>query len=235
MLRPGGRLVYSTCTFSPDENEGSISRFIERFPDFTIEKVHVCDCFAGGRGEWVENPAADIANTFRLWPHLLWGEGHYVAVLKKQSDCGVKANRGVTAPKCDTVPEYESFCKDALINPPTGSTHLFGEQLYLLPEESFPLQGMKVLRPGLHLGTVKKNRFEPSHSLALALNSTQVRRAVDFKADSPEIFSYLQGNSLRSQSAKGWTLVTADGYSVGWGKCSDGVIKNHYPKGLRRV
>ena len=96
------------------------------------------------------------------------------------------------------------------------------------------MDGLRVLRPGLHLGTLKKNRFEPSHALALALRADQVRRAVSFPADSPEISGYLGGQTLPAPAGeKGWTLVCADGFSLGWAKAASGTLKNHYPKGLR--
>ena len=104
-----------------------------------------------------------------------------------------------------------------------------------------PLKGLKVLRPGLHLGTRKKNRFEPSHALALALKPEEVRFSCDLPSDSREIYGYLNGETFREEvgvyreeGGKGWHLITADGYSVGWGKLAGGIMKNHYPKGLRK-
>jgi NOL1/NOP2/fmu family ribosome biogenesis protein len=112
----------------------------------------------------------------------------------------------------------------------------FGEQLYLAPAEVPNLQGLKVLRPGLHLGTIKKNRFEPSHALALTLKKEQVCRTVNLGMDSIEIKHYLSGQTLTASDLqdKGWCLVLAEGYSVGWGKMAGGIVKNHYPKGLRK-
>ena len=108
----------------------------------------------------------------------------------------------------------------------------FGETLYLLPDDTPELRGLRVLRAGLELGQVKKDRFEPAHALALWLNGAQ--SAVSFPADSPELARYLRGETLPT-SARGWTLVQVDGYSLGWGKGTGGVLKNHYPKGLRRT
>ena len=110
---------------------------------------------------------------------------------------------------------------------------LYGEQLYLLPCE-LNLEGLKVLRPGLHLGTVKKNRFEPAHALALALKAEDVKRSVSYGSDSREIRAWLSGESLEGSDGRGWTLVQTDGFSLGWGKQAGGILKNHYPKGLRK-
>ena len=94
-------------------------------------------------------------------------------------------------------------------------------------------KGLKVLRPGLHLGTMKKNRFEPSHALALALTPADVLHSYDMAGDSSEVRAYLNGQTLAADGEKGWYLMTVDGYSIGWGKLAGSMVKNHYPKGLR--
>jgi NOL1/NOP2/fmu family ribosome biogenesis protein len=96
------------------------------------------------------------------------------------------------------------------------------------------LSKVKVLRCGLHLGEIKKGRFEPSHSLAMALKKEEVKQFVSYPCDSEEMLNYLKGETLEvSDDIKGWCLVCTDGYSVGWAKVTDGTAKNHYPKGLR--
>lgn len=125
------------------------------------------------------------------------------------------------------------FAKETLRVTPGGKLIRFGEQLYLAPEEMPSTKGLKVLRPGLHLGTMKKNRFEPSHALALALTPADVLHSYDMAGDSSEVRAYLNGQTLAADGEKGWYLMTVDGYSIGWGKLAGGMIKNHYPKGLR--
>ena len=123
-----------------------------------------------------------------------------------------------------------------------GTYIRFGDQLYLGAPELPALKGLKVLRPGLHLGTIKKNRFEPSHALALAIAPGQAKQVAELAADSPQAAQYLNGMTLtggdgvtiRGGDAKGWCLVCADGYSLGWAKAAGGILKNHYPKGLRK-
>ena len=129
--------------------------------------------------------------------------------------------------------EYLDFAKETLRVTPGGKLIRFGEQLYLAPEEMPSTKGLKVLRPGLHLGTMKKNRFEPSHALALALTPADVLHSYDMAGDSSEVRAYLNGQTLAADGEKGWYLMTVDGYSIGWGKLAGGMIKNHYPKGLR--
>lgn len=236
LLKPGGRLVYSTCTFSPEENEGVINRFIGLNPFFEIEGVQVYEGFSRGRAQWVPEGSEYLEKTLRLWPHRLHGEGHYIAVLKKTTgkESGVlKAAEGLTDSKIPK--DYLQFLKEAMIDSPRGKYHLFGDQLYILPEEMIPLKNLRVVRPGWHLGTLKKNRFEPSHALALTLTPEEVNHHINLKVDSPEVEKYLKGEALIAQGPKGWYLVTVEGYSLGWGKLVDQRLKNHYPKGLRWV
>ena len=217
LVRPGGRLVYSTCTFAPEEDELAVAAFLETHPDFEPEVIET---------PWfvpVENGG------HRMWPHKLLGEGHFAAVLRKkgEGDCDFAPITGAKLPK-----EWVSFAKELEIQLPDGKPVLFGETLYWASADMPEIGRLKVLRPGLELGTVKKGRFEPAHALALWLKTCKTMQ--DFPADSKEMADYLHGNVVPSQ-VRGWTLVTADGYSIGWGKGDGRVLKNHYPKGLRRL
>ena len=239
MLRPGGRLVYSTCTFAPEENEGSISRFLEKHPEFSIEAVEKKDGMSAGVPEWISRPADGIGHTIRLWPHRLKGEGHYLAVLKKAGELpddyrGGCRNGEQTGLKEKDCKECMEFLDTYFKKKPMGILVKFGDQIYLAPEGSPSLKGLKVLRPGLHLGTVKKNRFEPSHALALASKVSDVTYSTDLPSDGAEIRAYLNGQTINREGEKGWYLITTDGYSIGWGKLAGGIMKNHYPKGLRK-
>lgn len=280
MLRCGGRLVYSTCTFAPEEDEGSIRRFLLRHPDFEIADAVKYPGMEGGQEEWLSaesgrplvseggrqdsaagqgkadaaaeesgGPAADaesagtglseLAKTIRLWPHKLAGEGHYLAVLTRRGSVpeGYRGRSLLGIQKGIPEKEYKgftAFAKENLSVSLKGTFFSFGEQLYLAPENMPALRGLKVLRPGLHLGALKKDRFEPSHALALALRADQVKRTVDLTADGAEAKAWIGGLTLNREGEKGWYLVTVDGYSLGWGKLAGGILKNHYPKGLRK-
>ena len=216
LVRPGGRLVYSTCTFAPEEDELAVEAFLESHPDFEPETVEAPWFVPGENG------------SHRMWPHKLLGEGHFAAVLRKkgEDECDVTPMQGVKLPK-----EWVSFAKELDFKLPDGKAVLFGETLYWVPEGMPDMSRVKVLRPGLELGCVKKGRFEPAHALALWLKTC--KNVQSFAADSGEIREYLHGNVVPSQ-VRGWTLVKADGYSIGWGKGDGNVLKNHYPKGLRR-
>ncbi len=259
MLRLGGRLVYSTCTFAPTENEGSISRFLYRHPEFSIVPIPKEKLGIAGdglrryieRADCAENvgakstPALDkgqdigIEGTLRLWPHHVKGEGHYAAVLVKEGDVpqGYQGEalygmqKGISEKE---MQEYLAFEKEFLQVKLRGTFVKFGDNLYLVPERMPNLKGLKVLRPGLHIGTLKKNRFEPSHALALALSSDDVKYIWNLKASENTTGAYLNGQTFPAEGEKGWYLICVDGFSVGWGKLAGGIMKNHYPKGLRK-
>lgn len=248
MLRPGGVLVYSTCTFAPEEDEGSAALFLERHPEFSVEVLETYGGFAPGRPEWAAKPREELSHTFRLWPHRLEGEGHYAAVFRKagsgpdraetgKAEKGKEGLRKLPSKEAAAFLLYREFARENLkegrFAEPEGVPVLFGSELYLLPCE-LPLSGLKVLRAGLHLGTLKKNRFEPSHGLALALSAEEALRTCPLLPESEEIKAWLRGESLSRDAQAGWTLVLAGGYSLGFGKQTGGTLKNHYPKGLRR-
>ena len=216
LVRPGGRLVYSTCTFAPEEDEMAVAAFLESHPDFEPEIVEAPWFVPGENG------------SHRMWPHKLLGEGHFAAVLRRKGEesCDVTPGCGKKLPK-----EWTAFAKELDIRLPEGYPVMFGERLFWAPEGMPDIKRLKVLRPGLELGEVKKGRFEPAHALALWLRGCG--NVQDFDADSEEMAAYIHGNVVPSER-RGWCLVTAGGYSIGWGKGDGRVLKNHYPKGLRR-
>ncbi len=216
MLRPGGRLVYSTCTFAPEEDEQAVEAFLNSHPDFSLEAVEA---------PWFE---CKIPGMYRMWPHKLLGEGHFAAVLRKNGteEAEFDPPAGEKLPK-----EWLSFAKELKIRLPEGKAIFFGQSLFWAPPELPDLRRLKVLRPGLELGEVKKGRFEPAHALALWLKDCETLQ--DYAFDSRETAAYLHGDVVPSEK-RGWCLVTVDGYAIGWGKGDGKVLKNHYPKGLRR-
>ena len=216
LLRKGGRLVYSTCTFAPEENELTIEAFLQRNPEFILEAVQAPWFTPAGPGQ------------FRLWPHKLLGEGHFAAVLRKLGD---ETAQGTPCPGQKLPKEWTAFAKEMDIQLPPGKAILFGQTLYWAPEELPSLQGLKALRPGLELGEVKKDRFQPAHALALWLPNC--KNTVSYGFDSPEMAAFLHGEVLAS-TVRGWCQVQVDGFGIGWAKGDGNQLKNHYPKGLRR-
>ena len=244
MLRPGGRLVYSTCTFSPEENEGSVANFLERNPGFTVETTEL-PYFAPGRPDWADgNPA--LACTLRLWPHRLNGEGHFAAVLRKeaaavaigcQNAAKASESRNPAGWRPPSVPAelprpVQSLLSELGLTLPAGKPVIFGDRVFWAPPETPELRGLKVLRPGLELAELRRELAVPAH--ALALWSKSAASVHDLRADEPACAAYLRGETIPC-AASGWTLVRVDGLSLGWGKGVKGVLKNHYPKGLRTL
>lgn len=228
MLRPGGRLVYSTCTFAPEENEGSVSEFLHTHPEFSVEEVHA-PWFSPGEPSWARDPAPGVENTFRLWPHKLLGEGHYCAVLKKAGDAPGTVLDAEPSVKCP--PELSSFCRETGAPLPEGKLIAFGRTIYCAPVELPNLSGLRVLRAGLELGEVLKNRFAPAHAWALWMKDFP--NTCDFPEDAEEIKRYLAGDVI-PDGHTGWTIISVDGLSLGWAKGDGRILKNHYPKALRR-
>lgn len=358
MLKRGGTLVYSTCTFSPEENEGVIARFLAAHPEFApvdVWKLPWIEAekwgFERGRPQWSdpedeafsgeggarvcgEQPCAAMnlreealkkaaAEAFRelsscsvrLWPHRVPGEGHFAAVLRKneadfrggaesasvvaggrgKQEAGIgrsgallfagetaaekrkknkKSRKGAASaegrrggcrdPKREQALQlWREFRAEALKQSgdsfPEENIILFGETLCLLPfpAGSLPIDGLRVLRPGLALGDVKKGRFTPAHSLAMALKGEEAAQSISLPGRSPEAYAWIRGEAVRvcrmvpeggedrggcPVLKKGWILVMIDGCGIGWGKIAENppadgmfMVKNHYPKGLRRA
>ena len=226
MVRPGGRLVYSTCTFSPEENEGSIEGFLRRRPDFELEAPEA-PWFSPGRPEWIRGGRPELARTLRLWPHRLRGEGHFAAVLRRTE--GREEAPAPEKPARLPTPVKELLAELDVQLPETVPV-LFGDRVFAAPPGLPALDGLRVLRPGLALAELKKGRAEPDHALAHWLSAAP--NSLDLGPEDPRLAAYLEGQTLPAPAA-GWTLVTVDGLGLGWGKGAGGVLKNHYPKGLR--
>ena len=216
LVRPGGRLVYSTCTFAPEEDELAVSAFLESHPEFTPEKLETPWFESGENG------------SHRMWPHKLLGEGHFAAVLRKTGGTAEEPSP-ISGEKVPA--QWNTFAKELGIQLPAGKAVFFGQTLYWAPEQLPDIRKLKVLRPGLELGVCKKDRFEPAHALALWLKNC--KNTLSFPPDSDEISRYIHGEVLPTQ-CKGWCLVQAGSYTLGWGKGDGQQLKNHYPKGLRR-
>ncbi len=280
MLSEGGRIVYSTCTFSPEEDEGVTEHFLATHPEFEI-----CD------------------GPVKVYPHTVRGEGHYAVAFARKGSCkgtrdtamygscptgrqslkqsstlqeslrvcgtrfvaslrtpehpripldagaggkvfprkpcgGVGTWSAYFADLCTATPEEErERVFEGMALPPAGPQKLihFGDSVYLAPEIMPDIDGLKVYRAGLKIGTHKKNRFEPDHALSHALTADEADHIVNYGSDAPEVRQYLSGMTLScDKDLKGWCLVCVMGYPLGWAKAAGGILKNHYPRGLRR-
>ena len=221
-LREGGVLVYSTCTFSREENEGVIEAFLRENPDFVPEDSSVCF----GRPSMV--------GARRIFP-MDGGEGHFAARLKKLSPCGSAGDEAFKPRK--TADDILKFYDENFVGRPFGSRiEIIKDKIYALPEvlPSFDMAG--VLRRGVLLGEIRKNRVEPHHCAFAAAKPADCARSIDFAADSDEIKKFLHGEEIGvSSDLKGYTAVCVNGITLGFGKASGGRLKNKYPKGLRNL
>lgn len=233
MLKTGGYIMYSTCTFSYDENEEVVRYMVEKY-NMEICEISCLSMLSPGIGDF---PGIDRCR--RIFPHKNRGEGHFTALLKKTEDNDLYNNTISKRKKNEkkdiildqAVSLYREFENRNLKIKLDGYFVLFGENLYLLPEK-LNIDKLKIVRCGLHLGTVKRGRFEPAHALSHTFNAENYINTVDFNIDSAELKKYMLGDVLQG-NINGWCVISADGYPIGWGKGSGGIIKNHYPKALR--
>jgi NOL1/NOP2/sun family putative RNA methylase len=208
MLKSGGSMVYSTCTFSEEEDEGQVKNFLSEHKNFTL----------------IEQK--------KLYPHIERGEGHFAALFKKSEGEELSSIKTMTPTFKDKKLQqiYRQFEKEFL-QVSFDNLHLVGNNLYSLPDD-MPKTTLQTLRAGVHLGEFKGDRFQPAHFLAMCLRAENVRYTVEIS--DAQAVQYLSGNVIPCDDGlKGWALVTYKGYPLGWCKAVNGTAKNHLPKGLR--
>ena len=239
LVKGGGILAYSTCTFAPEENEAVIAQFLAEHADFELEPLTLPG-LSPGQPDWLplDKRNADLDKTARLWPHRGRGEGHFIAVLRKTQGDAPRPSTANFRPLPPQVSKlWQTFSNDVLptLDLEGTSLTLFGNRLFAVPKRVPDVKGLNVLRTGLGLATLHKNRLEPLHSLALALSRDEAAtmNRLELAPDDPRVELYLRGHPLEAEGEKGWTLVTVSGFPLGWGKRSGRTVKNAYPKGLR--
>lgn len=217
MLRAGGRMAYSTCTFNTLENEGSITRFLDAHPDFRLVPFALSGLPAAPNG------------MLRLWPHKVRGEGHFVALLEKSGDAAPAPGAAALArPESAAMQAYHSFAAE--VGCTALPNALFAGRMVQAPSVLPPLAHIRVLRLGLHVGEMRGKVFIPDHALALGAPIARQYVLSDEAAR-----AYLHGDTLRcDDTLRGFYAVTVQGYQLGFAKASNGQMKNHYPKGLRK-
>ncbi len=234
MLKPGGKILYSTCTFSPEEDEASMKYLLENYPQFHIIRPEkVWHEFAPGRPEWVDGPE-ELKNCIRLWPHKLQGEGHFITLLQKDGEDCQKLNFSGKKPL--KIPEDAvEFFSHIHMDLPLENCVQVKDKLMYYPDGTLDMKGYRVLRSGLYLGDLKKNRFEPSQSLAMALKMEEYDFVVNFKAGDVRVIKYLKGETIECEDKKasGIQLICVDGFPLGWAKANKGMLKNKYHSGWR--
>ena len=240
LVVPGGLLLYTTCTFSPEENEGVIARFLKTHPEFELRQITQQSGFAAGYSDWSYgderfSAGSHLGQAVRLWPQRVRGEGHFLALLQRTGAEPPSRPRQANAPSLALEARrlLEGFTHSSLSSwSADGQVVQHGAYLYQMPEAGLDLKGLHTIHPGLWLGTLKKNRFEPSQALAMSLKAEQAVQVI--RLDEAGALDYLRGRLLPAPGGEtGWALITLQGFALGWGKCSQGSVKNYYPHGLR--
>lgn len=234
-VAPGGILVYSTCTFSPDENEGVVDAFLKAHPDFEIESIDE-DFGSSGRPDWA-GASESLTAARRIFP-FDGGEGHFVAKLRRTEGGLAPVHKaGIKPAGKEAEKIFADFFSSQFEEGIYGNLYENGGKLYLLPNDLPDLSGLKLLRAGVLAGKIKGTRFEPEHALYMSANANATKAAANFALDDKRIAAFLHGEQIEAPEGcpKGYVAVKAQGFIVGFGKVSDGVLKNHYPKGLRNL
>lgn len=223
-LKPGGILVYSTCTYETAENEDQITNTLETLP---LELIPI---------KTEKEFTSILEGTIRLYPHKFSGEGHFIAKMRKTGEPTTEQKLPTIKSNLNKTQKtlVEDFYKNALNIPVPPCLFASQEHIYAIPHPYLDLKKVRILRQGLYLGECKKNRFEPSLSLALSLKPEEIKRCYDFEVDSEEIKKYLHGETLEGHLGDGFGVILVDGHPLGFVKEVKGVLKNFYPKGKRK-
>ena len=245
MLKKGGLMLYSTCTFDPLENEQVIEHLLQTCPEFEIIDIDTYEGFQPGRTDETTTKHIDFNKTVRIWPHKMKGEGHYLALLQKSksdnTSCIIEKRANMQKEK--NLPEdLKLFFENISWEMEWSQLLQRDEKLYYLPVATTDHKKIRFLRTGLYLGDLKgdskRQRFEPSQSLAMALKKQEYRRVINFSIMDERVIRYLKGETLEVEDLvaakdKGWYLVCVECYPLGWCKVANGTLKNKYYAGWR--
>ncbi|MCJ7733854.1 MAG: RsmF rRNA methyltransferase first C-terminal domain-containing protein [Anaerolineales bacterium] len=247
LVRPGGILVYSTCTFNQLENEGTIKRFLEKEPNFKLDQPPGITGFSPGI-PFDKTDSIDIRNAVRIWPHRTTGEGHFIARLKKSGENPVRPIASIgEESNLDSEQKiiYQGFFHDSLnetevtrdILPGNPGLRSYGNRLYWVPEDRPSLSGLRVYHWGWWLGNFQKDRFIPSPALAAGITRADAQKVLEFPLDDSDLTLYQRGSPIGYSGDENlvghWALVCSAGYPLGWGKIQKGKIKSYFPSWLR--
>ena len=214
-----------------------IDRLKKEYPEFHVLPMENYEGFCPGIPEVTEEKDEELKKTVRIFPHKMKGEGHYVALLQKGAPLPAKELK--PKKKSGKIPaDLEEFMKQVTWKLDGSRLDIHGERVYYMPENLPELKGARFLRSGLLLGELKKKRFEPSQALAMNLKMEEYVHTLNLSSDDNRLMRYLKGETIDVEDlipakAKGWHLVCTDGFPLGWGKVTNGTLKNKYLPGWR--
>ena len=228
MLKPGGMMMYSTCTFSKYEDEQTIEYLLKNRPEMSL--VHASDY------EGFVHGFDNMTECLRIFPHKMPGEGHFMALLQKSADCPETYYKPAEWKKIKLADELNEFLDLVKMPVAPERIQMVEERAYLMPELINDYKNVRKLRAGLLLGEVKKNRFEPSQALAMTLKMEDFAQVINLKCEDARVIKYLKGETLEVEdinAKQGWNLICVDGYPLGFGKLTGTTLKNKYHAGWR--
>lgn len=239
MLKPGGTIIYSTCTFSKEENEQSIEYLLSLDDSLSIEELPLIEGFDKGHPEWGLTNNEELTKCRRLWPHRIEGEGHFVAMVKKAENDTTAPFNAYVFSKDKLSKEAKDFIKSMNYPFDMKRFDVQKERVFYIPENMPYVKGLRILRCGLYVGDMKKNRFEPSQALAMFLKASEFGNVLDLKVADDRVIKYLKGETIELNECEnsvckdGYCLVCVEGHTLGFGKLSKGTMKNKYLPGWR--
>ncbi len=237
MLRPGGSIVYSTCTYNPYEDERMVEFILSLNSDLYIDEIPYYDGFVPGIPENGETGNSDLSKTMHLFPHRVKGEGHFVSLIKSRGDRSTSVDNCMDYRINGMIkdPYVLEFLEESGLSFDRSRLIIEKDRLYYINESMPDISGLRILRKGLFMGELKKNRFEPSQSLAMYIGKGEYKNTLDLPADDIRVIKYLKGETIEGNSENGLVLVTVDGYPLGFAKAKDNVLKNKYLAGWRMM
>lgn len=228
MLKPGGKLIYSTCTFAPDENEKTVEHLLRECEDMSLVELPMFEGFDTGHPEWGDTKNEELRKCRRIWPHRVRGEGHFIALFEKREDGSSYPIKRYKYQVSKPTVELEQFLSDAGLSLDKKRIEIHNERVFYMPEDLPDIKGLRIVRAGLFLGYVKKKRFEPSQALAMALREGEFKNRLNLSLSDENIIRYLKGETIQVEGENGYALVCVEGQPLGFGKLNNGVLKNKY-------
>lgn len=237
MLKPGGKMLYSTCTFSRLEDEETIRHLLKERPEMHLIDIPWYEGFCHGYTDDDELASMQMDKTVRIFPHKMEGEGHFIALLEKDSDAREEYHAPRKSYNIKLADELKDFINSLDYEIDTADITVRDEKVYVIPKAMTEDSGLRIMRGGLLLGELKKNRFEPSQALAMVLKKSEFKDNIDLPVDDDRVIRYLKGETIDlpefAEADNGWKLFCVDGYPLGWGKLNNGSLKNKYLAGWR--